>query len=161
MRGTISSAIDVYPPHCIHTYPTALGSQSVQSTVQIYKYTNTQIHKLYEYTNTQIFPTLGPHLSNRTGITDCAQSKQIISVYKYVQISQGTNLDHLYIVQSVNNVQSTVCNTAKNNCKSARSQLCAMLQLQSLILSKHVMFDQQSSATSPNMPRTAFWQNTV
>ena len=155
MRGTISSAIDVYPPHCIHTYPTALGSQSVQSTVQIHKYTNIQIHKLYEYTNTQIFPALGPHLSNRTGITDCTQSEKIISVYKYVQISQGTNLDHLYIVQS------TVCNTAMNNCKNARSQLCAMLRLQSLILSKHVMFDQQSTTTSPNIPRAAFWQNTV
>ena len=152
MRGTISSAIDVYPPHCIHTYPTALGSQSVQSTLQIHKYTNIQIHKLYEYTNTQIFPTLGPHLSNRTGITDCTQSEKIISVYKYVQISQGKHRINCTLF-------SQQC--AMNNCKNARSQLCAMLRLQSLILSKHVMFDQQSTATSPNIPRTAFWQNKV
>ena len=152
MRGTISSAIDVYPPHCIHTYPTALGSQSVQSTVQIHKYTNTQIIRIHKYTN---IPHTGstpiqPHWNNRLHTI----RKNYISLQICANFT-GKTLDQLYIVQS------TVCNTAMNNCKSARSQLCAMLQLQSLILSKHVMFDQQSSATSPNMPRTAFWQNTV
>ena len=31
MRGTISSAIDVYPPHWVHTYPTAPGAQIVHN----------------------------------------------------------------------------------------------------------------------------------
>ena len=116
------------------------------------RYTNIQIIRIHKYPN---IPHTGstpiqPHWNNRLHTI----RKNYISLQICANFT-GKTLDQLYIVQS------TVCNTAMNNCKNARSQLCAMLRLQSLILSKHVMFDQQSSATSPNIPRTAFWQNTV
>ena len=127
-------------PHWDHNLCKA---QCRYTNTQIYKYTNAQIIRIHKYTN---IPHTGstpiqPHWNNRL----CTIQTNYISLQICANFT-GKTLDQLYIVQS------TVCNTAMNNCKNARSQLCAMLRLQSLILSKHVMFDQQSTTTSPNIP---------